>query len=78
MNDTSAEMERKVRELLMQRPGVDRLQMTSDMFDAARTLVMAAFPPGLTEGQVRNMLCQRFYDGEVDVNGFARAVENNA
>jgi hypothetical protein len=42
MNDTSPEMERKHREMILQRSGAERLKMGCSMFDAARALVVAS------------------------------------
>jgi hypothetical protein len=47
MNDTAPDMQRKVRELTLNRSGAERVKMASDMFDAARTLVIASLAPGL-------------------------------
>jgi hypothetical protein len=41
MNDTPEAVRRRYRSLLMARPAADRLRMGCDMFDAARTLVLA-------------------------------------
>jgi len=32
-----------------------------EMFDAARAIVLASFPPGLDETEKRRLLLQRFY-----------------
>ena len=77
MNDTSPEIERTVRELMMKRPGVDRMKMAADMFEAARTMVMASFSYGLTDVEVKDQLCARFYRGEVDVEAFSLALRRN-
>ena len=75
MNDTTREVELGVRQLVMDRSGEDRLRMTSNMFAAARTLVMASLPAHLTDLQIKILLCERFYAGEVDVTAFARTLE---
>lgn len=41
MRDTSPEMEAKLRELFMQRSGVERLRMGCEMFSMARAIVTA-------------------------------------
>jgi hypothetical protein len=74
MNDTSPAIQRKVRAMLMARTGEERLRMASQMFDTARALALASFPPGLDDTEVRRRLCQRFYGNETDVDGFIRAM----
>jgi len=74
MNDTTSEIERKLRDMMMARSGEERLLMTSQMFDTARTLAMASFPPGLDDVEVRRQLCRRFYGNETDVDGFMFAL----
>jgi len=73
MNDTSPEVERTFRELMMRRSGVERMQMAADMFDAARKIVMASFPPNLADMDMKARLCERLYRGEVDVSAFLLA-----
>lgn len=70
MNDTSPEMADLVRERLMARPGAERVLMGSRMFDAARAIVLASFPPGLSEIEIKARLCERLYGEEVDLVGF--------
>ena len=77
MNDTSPQIERMVRELMMNRSGAERIKMASDMFDAARTLAMASFSPKLADIEVRAHLCERFYRGDVDVDAFSIALRRN-
>ena len=74
MNDTTSEIEQKVRELMMRRSGAERVEMASDMFDAVRTLVMASFSPNLAAMEAKLRLCERFYAGEVDLEGFSAAL----
>ena len=59
-----------VRERLMARSGAGRVLMGSRMFDAARALVLASFPPGLSEIGIKARLCERLYGEEVDLAGF--------
>lgn len=61
MNDTLPEIEARFRALLMARPPEERLHMAIRMFDAARTLVLASLPPGLTPLEVRRRLFARLY-----------------
>ena len=73
MNDTSPEIAALVRERLLARSGAERLLMGSRMLDAARALVLASFPSGLSDIEIKGRLCERLYGNEVDVQGF---VEN--
>ncbi len=70
MNDTSKEITDRMRELLMSHSGAERVLMGSRMFDAARDMVIASFPPGLSEIEIKARLCERMYGKEVDVTGF--------
>lgn len=69
-NDTPPEIASVVREKLMARSGAERVLMGSRMFDAARIIVLASFPPGLSEIEIKARLCERMYGGEVNVAGF--------
>ena len=44
--------------------------MGSRMFDAARAMILASFPPGLSEHEIKGRLCERLYGDEVDVEAF--------
>ncbi|MCI0664913.1 MAG: hypothetical protein L0220_27935 [Acidobacteria bacterium] len=70
MNDTSPEIAARVREWLMACSGTERMMMGSRMFDAARDIVLASFPPGLSEIEIKARLCERMYGAEVDLEGF--------
>ena len=61
MTDTSPEVARLVREQLMARSGAERFAMGALMFDAARTMMLASFPPGLSELEIRRRLFARLY-----------------
>ena len=61
MNDTPPEIEKMVRELMMERTGEERFIMGVRMFDAARAMVLASFPPNLSPDEVRRRLFERFY-----------------
>lgn len=78
MNDTSPEVAALVRERLLARSGAERLLMGSRMFDAARAMVLASFPSGLSEIEIKRRLCERLYGNEVDVEalvGHLRSLE---
>jgi len=70
MNDTTPEIAEIVRQRLLARSGAERVLMGSRMFDAARAMVMASFPPGLDEIEIKRRLCERFYGNEVSVEAF--------
>jgi hypothetical protein len=70
MNDTSPEIAERVREMLMARSGAERVLMCSRMFDCARAVVLASFPPGLTDLEIKGRLCQRLYGDEVHAEAF--------
>jgi hypothetical protein len=65
MNDTSPEVEKMVREMLMARSGAERVRMAAEMFEAARQVILASFPPGLSEDEVRRRLFERVYAEEL-------------
>ena len=70
MNDTPPGIAALVREQLMARSGTERVLMGSRMFDAARAIALASFPPGLSEIETKARLCERMYGEEVDLAGF--------
>ena len=61
MNDTSPEIAELVRQKLMARSGSERFVMGTRMFDAARTMVLASLPPGLSPDELKRQLYQRVY-----------------
>ena len=71
MNDTSPEIAEMMRERLMALSGAERMEMASSMFDAAREMILASFPPGLSETETLISLCERLYGDEVNQKGFA-------
>ena len=74
MNDTTPEVEEIFRARLLARSGVERVVMGSRMFDVARRIAIASFPPGLSELEIRARLCERFYGKEVDVQAFIKHI----
>ena len=62
MNDTSPEIAELVRQKLMARSGSERFVMGTRMFDAARTVVLASLPPGLSPDELKRQLYQRVYE----------------
>ena len=70
MNDTDPEIEQLVRQRLMERSGAERVVMGSRMFDVARAMILASFPPDLTPLEIKERLCERLYGDEIDIEGF--------
>jgi hypothetical protein len=70
MNDTTPEIAAMFREQLLSRSGAERVVMGSRMFDVARTMALASFPPDLSEIETKARLCERLYGNEVDVGGY--------
>ena len=67
MRDTSAEIERIHRDLLMSRDGWARLRMGCDMFDTAKAIAIAGLRPGDGDS-VRTALFLRFYRDDFDAS----------
>lgn len=65
MNDTSPEIAELVRQKLMVRSGSERFVMGTRMFDAARTVVLASLPAGLSPDELKRQLFQRLYGSAV-------------
>jgi hypothetical protein len=61
MTDTPPQVARVVRERLMALSGAERFIMGAQMFEAARRMVLASFPPGLTETERKRRLFERIY-----------------
>lgn len=61
MNDTPAEVARAYRLLIMSRSGEERFVMGSRMFDAARAMILASLPEGLSDEELRRRLFARVY-----------------
>lgn len=77
MMDTSPDVERRYRELLLRRPGQARLGMGCFMHALARTLVRAsllAHDPQASAAAIRRGLFLRFYGGDFDARTRERIV----
>jgi hypothetical protein len=61
MNDTSPEIAELVRQKLMARSGSERFVMGTRMFDAARAVVLASLPAGLSPDELKRQLFERIY-----------------
>ena len=70
MNDTDPQIEQLVRQRLLERSGAERMIMGSRMFDVARVMILASFPPDLTPLEIKERLCERLYGDEIDMEGF--------
>jgi hypothetical protein len=60
-HDTSPALEKFLRERYARLSGAERIVMGANMFETARTFVLASFPSGLPQQEVRRRLCERFY-----------------
>jgi len=67
MTDTPREVERMLRDKIMERSGEERFIMGAQMFDAACEMVKASLPRGLSEAEQRRQLFKRIYGKELDV-----------
>ena len=65
MNDTSPKIAAMVHARLMAKTGEERFLMGIRMHEAARRMVMASFPPGISDEQRKKLLFERFYGGEL-------------
>jgi hypothetical protein len=70
MNDTPPNIAAIVGERLLSRSGAERVAMGSRMFDVARTIALASFPPGLSELETKRRLCERLYGNEVNTDAY--------
>lgn len=61
MTDTSPEIAALVREKLMARSSEERFLMGVRAFDAARAMVLASLPVGLSPNELRRRLYERLY-----------------
>lgn len=61
MTDTSPEIEEMIRARIMALSGAERFAIAGRMCDAARRMVLASFPAGLTEQERRERLYERYH-----------------
>ena len=61
MTDTAPEIAEMVRVRLMALTGAERFRMGTQMFDAARRMVLASLPAGLSETEHKRLLFERLY-----------------
>jgi hypothetical protein len=67
MTDTPREVERMLRDNIMERSSEERFIMGAQMFDSACEMVKASLPRGLSEAEQRRQLFKRIYGKELDV-----------
>ena len=72
MNDTDPQIAELVRRRLLERSGAERVMIGSRMFEVAKAMVLASFPEGLSEIEIKARLCERLYGDEVDISGFVQ------
>ena len=65
MNDTSPEVEKQFREMIMARSGAERMQMAFSMFATARELIKASLPAHLSSEERQRLLFERMYADEL-------------
>jgi hypothetical protein len=68
MTDTSPEIAEMIRVRLMARSGAERFRMGVEMFEAARRMVLASLPVGLSEAERRRQLFERVYGVPLPAN----------
>jgi len=76
-HDTSPEMDQRWRALIMATTPAERVQMGVSMHEAARTMVLASLPAGLSQAELLCTLLERFYGHELSNEtkaGFRRCV----
>lgn len=61
MTDTSPEVAAMVRDRLLALSGEERIRMGSQMFDAARRMVIASLPADLSRDEHKRLLFERIY-----------------
>ena len=61
MDDTPPEIRELVRQKIMERSMEERFMMGIRAFDAARDMILATLPPGLSEIETKRQLFQRIY-----------------
>ena len=76
MNDTDPHIAELVRQRMLERSGVERLMMASDMFETAKAMVLASLPLGLSEIEIKGLLVERFYGEEVDAGAFVEHLKS--
>ncbi len=68
MIDTTTKAEKIQSELFDKMTGDERMKIASDMFDTARTLVLASLDKNLNDKEKRKALFLRFYGNDFSAN----------
>ena len=68
MIDTTTKAEKIQSELFDKMTGDERMKIASDMFDTARTLVLASLDKNLNDKEKRKALFLRFYGNDFSVD----------
>jgi len=72
LKDTSPEIEKKQRELMMKMTPNQRIEMACEMFMNSRNLFLASLPKDLSEEEVKKKLYFRTYGEELPNDFFER------
>ena len=75
MNDTSPEIAAMVRRRYAAMSPAERLMIGVGMFETARILALASFPPDLLVIENRRRLCERFYGKQLAVAAYGKGTE---
>ncbi len=76
MIDTTIKAEKIQSELFDKMTGDERMKIASDMFDTARTLVLASLDKNLNDKEKRKALFLRFYGNDFSVNEKEKILNN--
>jgi hypothetical protein len=66
MNDTTFEIENKIKHYYLSKSGEEKLLIALKMFETARDIVLSSLPKNLSESELRKDLFLRFYGSEFD------------
>ena len=76
MIDTTTKAEKTQSELFDKMTGDERMKIASDMFDTARTLVLASLDKNLNDKEKRKALFLRFYGNDFSVDEIEKILSN--
>jgi len=76
VTDTSSEVAELVRARLMAKSGAERFRMGVEMFEAARRMVIASFPPGLSDTEHKRLLFERVYGEKLPIDVIRQSVKD--
>ena len=68
MSDTSPKVQALYEQMLMNLTGEERFIRGALMYDAARAMVLASFPPGLSKAETLKRLYERMYGEPLPAN----------